>query len=87
MSPEFGCTVTYFPIDEQTLAYLSLTGRLPEEGSAQIRAYAQANHLRRVPARESPVLPLPWWNWTCAVEPSVAGPRRSFRTAFPPTTV
>ena len=27
MSPEYGCTITYFPIDERTLEYLELTGR------------------------------------------------------------
>ncbi len=30
MSPESGATVTFFPVDEQTLAYLRLTGRDPE---------------------------------------------------------
>src|SRR5699024_7481940 len=30
MSPEFGCTVTYFPIDEQTLDYMAQTNRSQE---------------------------------------------------------
>lgn len=30
MSPEFGCTITYFPIDEKTLDYLDRTNRPPE---------------------------------------------------------
>lgn len=74
MSPEFGCTITYFPIDDQTLAYLRLTGR-SEEHIARIRAYAQANRLWRNPTEEpiytqKVVLDLE------SVEPSVAGPRR-----------
>ncbi len=84
MSPEFGCTVTYFPIDEQTLAYLSLTGRSPEK-VAQIRAYAQANHLWRRP-EESPVYTQVVELDLSAVEPSVAGPRRP-QDRIPLTTV
>lgn len=74
MSPEFGCTVTYFPIDEQTLSYLLLTGRSPEKVE-QIRAYAQASHLWRQP-EESPVYTQVVELDLSAVEPSVAGPRR-----------
>ncbi len=74
MSPEFGCTVTYFPIDEQTLAYLSLTGRRPEQ-IAQIRAYAQTNHLWRQPGEE-PIYTTVVELDLAQVEPSMAGPRR-----------
>src|SRR5699024_9221994 len=31
MSPEFGCTVTYFPIDDKTLAYMRETNRSEEQ--------------------------------------------------------
>ena len=34
MSPEYGCTSAIFPIDEVTLAYLRLTGRLRGAGGA-----------------------------------------------------
>ena len=74
MSPEFGCTVTYFPIDEQTLTYLLLTGRSPEK-VAQIRAYAQVNHLWRGP-EETPLYTQVVELDLSTVEPSVAGPRR-----------
>jgi len=74
MSPEFGCTVTYFPIDEQTLSYLLLTGRSPEQVE-RIQAYAQANHLWRRP-EETPVYTQVVELDLSTVEPSVAGPRR-----------
>ncbi len=41
MTPEYGSTCTLFPIDEQTLSYLSLTGRSAEHVEL-VRAYAQA---------------------------------------------
>lgn len=74
MSPEFGCTVTYFPIDEQTLRYLLLTGRSREKVE-EIRAYAQANRLWRDPAAQ-PVYTQVVQLDLGAVEPSIAGPRR-----------
>jgi len=74
MSPEFGCTVTYFPIDEQTLSYLRLTGR-DKAKVERIRQYAQQNRLWRDPA-ESPVYTQIITLDLDTVEPSVAGPRR-----------
>jgi len=74
MSPEFGCTITYFPIDEQTLRYLRLTGRSTEQINL-IRAYAQANRLWRDPA-ERPVYSKVVQLSLDQVEPSIAGPRR-----------
>jgi aconitate hydratase len=46
MSPESGATATLFPVDEQTLAYLRLTGRSPEH-IAQVKAYCQTQGLFR----------------------------------------
>lgn len=46
MSPEFGCTVTYFPIDEQTLQYMRRTNR-SEEQVAQVENYCKENMLWR----------------------------------------
>ncbi|MGC8633485.1 MAG: aconitate hydratase AcnA [Candidatus Limnocylindrales bacterium] len=94
MSPEFGATATLFPIDDETLAYLRLTGRAPEQ-VALVERYAHANGLWREPGSVPDfdvVLDLD----LASVEPSVAGPRRpqdrvplrtlreSFRAAFPP---
>lgn len=46
MSPEFGCTVTYFPIDHQTLQYMHRTNRPPEQ-IAQVESYCRENMLWR----------------------------------------
>jgi len=76
MAPEYGATCGYFPVDEQTLAYLRLTGR-PEDHVKQVRTYCQANHLWRDPKAPSRVL----YSRVIRVdlgkaEPSMAGPRR-----------
>jgi len=74
MSPEYGSTAAMFPIDEQTLRYLHLTGR-SEEQIALVEAYARAQGLFHDPARElefSEVLTLDLGS----VEPSLAGPSR-----------
>src|SRR5699024_7711366 len=46
MSPEFGCTVTYFPIDDKTLAYMRETNR-SEEQIELVEKYCKANKLWR----------------------------------------
>ncbi|WP_439583652.1 aconitate hydratase AcnA [Dyadobacter bucti] len=46
MSPEFGCTITYFPIDEKTVQYLTDTGR-PAETIALTEQYSKENLLWR----------------------------------------
>ena len=43
MAPEYGATCGFFPIDEQTLAYLKLTDRTPDQIQL-VRDYADANH-------------------------------------------
>jgi aconitate hydratase len=50
MSPEYGSTVAIFPIDDQTLTYLRLTGRSDEQ-IALVEAYAPT----RRPNRASPI--------------------------------
>ena len=49
MAPEYGSTCAYFPIDEETLAYLARTGRQPAQVS-RVRRYAQAAGLWRTGA-------------------------------------
>jgi aconitate hydratase len=75
MSPEFGSTCAIFPIDEETIRYLQLTGRPPEQ-VALVEAYARAQGLWRVdgaPAAQfTDVLELD----LSTVEPSLAGPKR-----------
>ncbi len=46
MSPEFGCTVTYFPIDDQTLDYMQKTNRSPEQ-IRLVKNYCEENLLWR----------------------------------------
>ena len=74
MSPEFGSTCAIFPIDEQTLTYLRLTGR-PPELLALVEAYAKEQGLWHEPGREarySDQLELD----LATVVPSIAGPKR-----------
>jgi aconitate hydratase len=74
MSPEYGATCGFFPVDDQTLAYLRLTGR-PAERVALVEAYCKENMLWHDPVEEptySQVVELD----LATVEPSIAGPRR-----------
>ncbi|MFV1363177.1 MULTISPECIES: aconitate hydratase [Mycolicibacterium] len=74
MSPEYGSTVTIFPIDAVTLDYLRLTGR----SEAQIRlveAYAKEQGLWHDPDHE-PVYSQAIELDLSTVEPSIAGPKR-----------
>jgi aconitate hydratase len=74
MSPEFGSTCAIFPIDDETLAYLRLTGR-PEEHIALVEAYAKEQGLWHDPARDiqfSEDLKLDLGT----IVPSIAGPKR-----------
>ena len=75
MSPEFGSTCAIFPIDEETIRYLELTGRSAEQ-IALVEAYAKAQGLWRIngaPAADyTDVVELD----LSTVEPSLAGPKR-----------
>ena len=79
MAPEYGATVGYFPVDQQTLDYLYATGR-PEELIALVEAYAKAQGIYRVDAADSTVAE-PEYEKSLeldlsTVEPSMAGPKR-----------
>jgi aconitate hydratase len=74
MSPEYGATCGFFPVDDLTLSYLRLTGR-PEERVALVEAYCKENllwHDETVEPEYSQVIELD----LASVEPSLAGPRR-----------
>jgi len=75
MAPEYGATCGIFPVDEETLRYLTLTGR-GEEQIALVRDYYKAQemfHTAETPEAEyTQTLELD----LATVEPSVAGPRR-----------
>lgn len=75
MAPEYGATCGIFPIDEETLNYLRLTGR-SEDQIAVVKAYAQAQGMwwtADAPEAEySDVLHLDLGT----IQPSLAGPKR-----------
>ncbi len=93
MSPEFGATATLFPVDDETLRYLRMTGR-PAETVARVEAYAKEQGLFRTDAAREPSFNESLSLELGSVVPSVAGPRRpqdrvaltdlrnSFRAAF-----
>jgi aconitate hydratase len=75
MSPEFGSTCAIFPIDEETIRYLKLSGRADDQ-IALVESYAKAQGMWRVNGQQAA-------NYTdvleldlSSVEPSLAGPSR-----------
>jgi aconitate hydratase len=93
MSPEFGATATLFPIDDETLSYLRLTGRSAERLTL-VERYAHEQGLWREPGH-GPDFDAEIELDLATVVPSVAGPRRpqdrvpltqlreNFRSNFP----
>ncbi len=75
MAPEYGATMGFFPIDEETCKYLTATGRTEEQVDA-FRSYFQAQQMFGIPRRDavdySQVLELD----LAEVQPGLAGPRR-----------
>jgi aconitate hydratase len=74
MSPEYGATCGFFPVDEQTIDYMRLTGR-DEAQLELVEAYAKAQGMWREPGQEptyTDTLELDMGD----VEASLAGPKR-----------
>ena len=74
MTPEYGSTCTLFPVDDQTLSYLRLTGRSDEQ-VALVEAYAKAQGFWNDPTVErvySDVVEID----LSSIEPCIAGPSR-----------
>ncbi len=74
MSPEFGCTITYFPIDHKTIEYMRRSNR-SEEQVTLVEDYCKANMLWRadeesIQYTDTITLDL------STIEPTVAGPKR-----------
>ncbi len=94
MSPEFGATATMFPVDDETLRYLRMTGRT-EEVITRVEAYAKAQGLFRTDGSPDPRFSESLSLDLSTVVPSLAGPKRpqdrvalsdmrsSFQAAFP----
>ncbi|GHB06802.1 aconitate hydratase AcnA [Modicisalibacter luteus] len=74
MAPEYGATCGFFPIDEQTLDYMRLTGR-DDDQIALVEAYAKAQGLWREPGHE-PIYTDTLQLDMGEVEASLAGPKR-----------
>jgi len=75
MAPEYGATMGYFPVDEETLSYFSATGRRTEDIAA-LRAYLMAQGMFGMPMPGeidySAVIEVD----LATIDPCVAGPRR-----------
>ncbi|MEO8441451.1 MAG: aconitate hydratase AcnA, partial [Betaproteobacteria bacterium] len=96
MTPEFGATMGFFPVDGETLRYLRLTGRA-EQQVKLVEAYAKVQGMWRDAGTPVPDYTRIVDIDLSAVEPSIAGPRRpnerlsltaapaAFRSAFPST--
>jgi aconitate hydratase len=75
MAPEYGATCGFFPVDDETLAYLRRTGRSPAEIEL-VERYAKEQGLFRTKATPDPVFSDTLELDLQTVEPSLAGPKR-----------
>ncbi|HUP47893.1 MAG TPA: aconitate hydratase [Thermoanaerobaculia bacterium] len=75
MAPEYGATMGFFPIDEESLRYLRLTGRSDEQITV-IRNYYQAQGLFGIPRKGEIAYTKELELDLAAVKSSVAGPKR-----------
>ncbi|MEM7444943.1 MAG: aconitate hydratase AcnA, partial [Pseudomonadota bacterium] len=75
MAPEYGATCGFFPIDSETIRYLSFTGRDPQR-VALVEAYAKAQGMWRDADSPDPEFTDTLKLDLGAVEPSIAGPKR-----------
>jgi len=75
MAPEYGATIGFFPVDDETLRYLRLTGR-PEELVQRVEIYCKEQGLFRTKDTPDPHFTDTLELDLAAVEPSLAGPKR-----------
>jgi aconitate hydratase len=75
MSPEYGATCGFSPIDDDTIRYMKDTGR-PPELVALVAAYAKAQDMYRVNTTPDPIFTDVLKLELTSVEPSLAGPKR-----------
>ncbi len=75
MAPEYGATCGFFPVDEESLNYLRLTGR-DEDHIQLVKDYCQANHLFYEDGSEEP-------NFTRVLEVKLEDSSKSFRPKRP----
>ncbi|MCW5723304.1 MAG: aconitate hydratase AcnA, partial [Devosia sp.] len=75
MAPEYGATCGYFPVDADTLKYLSTTGRDPDR-VALVEAYSKAQGMFRTAQTPDPVFTSTLELDLSSVVPSLSGPKR-----------
>ncbi|OIJ12741.1 aconitate hydratase 1 [Anaerobacillus arseniciselenatis] len=75
MAPEYGATCGFFPIDDEALNYLRLTGR-SEEQIKVVEEYCKANSLFYTPGSEDPVFTDVVEINISEIEPNLSGPKR-----------
>ena len=75
MAPEYGATCGFFPIDRETINYLTGSAREPER-IALVEAYAKAQGMWREADMPDPVFTDTLELDLGEVEPSIAGPKR-----------
>ncbi len=75
MAPEYGATIGFFPVDDETLRYLRLTGR-PAEVVERVERYCKEQGLFRTDNTPDPEFTDTLELDLGAVEPSLAGPKR-----------
>jgi aconitate hydratase A / 2-methylisocitrate dehydratase len=75
MAPEYGATIGFFPVDDETLRYLRLTGR-PAEVVERVERYFKEQGLFRTASTPDPVYSDSLELDLGSVEPSLAGPKR-----------
>ena len=75
MGPEYGATCGFFPIDAETIRYLTFSGRT-DERIALVDAYAKANGMYRTATSPDPVFTDTLELDLSSVVPSLAGPKR-----------
>ncbi|MCG3128574.1 MAG: 3-isopropylmalate dehydratase large subunit [Phycisphaerae bacterium] len=75
MAPEYGATCGFFPVDDQTLRYLRLSGRTAEEIDL-VERYCKEQGLFRTDASPTPKFSATLDLDLSTVEPSLAGPKR-----------
>ncbi|HTM07378.1 MAG TPA: aconitate hydratase AcnA [Verrucomicrobiae bacterium] len=75
MAPEYGATIGFFPVDNETLKYLELTGREPEL-IRLVETYSKEQGMFRTDSSPDPIFTDTLELDLANVEPSLAGPRR-----------
>jgi aconitate hydratase len=75
MAPEYGATMGFFPVDDETLAYMERTGR-DAQHIEMVRRYCQEQGIFRTDATPDPLYHDTLELDLSTVEPSMAGPQR-----------